>query len=159
MLGGPGAWNLVGIDRADQLRVPWFDETTSEDEFVTCAESHLDAVFGVDHDIIVNAVVEVSPPTWTPQTGAPPVLANRLTPSELERIAGQAQAPRYALVAIDSIIVCDEEEALLHAGEGTPMHSFSVGGGSHWDNDIDRTLDALGLKAPSMPDWFWFRTM
>lgn len=91
--------------------------------------------------------------------GARPVLANRLTPSELERIAGQAQAPRYALVAIDSILVCDEEEALLHAGEGTPMHSFGVGGGSHWDNDIDRTLDALGLKAPSMPDWFWFRTM
>ncbi|MEV6923987.1 hypothetical protein AB0M46_05665 [Dactylosporangium sp. NPDC051485] len=149
VLGGPGSWNLVGYSGAEQVRLPWFDETVPGHDFAAGAELQLDAEFGAEHGFTVSTVVDLSPAGWAPQTAAPPVPAGRLAVDEVERVRAGALAPRYALVLLETVVDCDDD----------PPPSMWITNGSQWDADLDQALNTLGLKVPGMGDWLWFRTM
>ncbi|GLH98833.1 hypothetical protein [Phytohabitans aurantiacus] len=168
-LGGPGNWNLVGFNPGDPLRVPWYDETDPTHDFPERAIAEItDALPAtVDRRRIrhnrearlpfwIDAAVDLSPPGWTREANAPPGPAYLLPPTSDVYALDRPTTPRYVLIIFDS---AQDIESADHAryndeDEQVQLRDHRI----DWDSLLDAALTELGLQAPGLPDWFWYRT-
>jgi hypothetical protein len=168
-LGGPGAWNLHRVNVGDELRTGWYDERNPLHDFAACAKAatraRLRGPAGGQVDVglpfAFMEALEVSPPGWTRETGAPPILSDRLPATSQLRSLDRVAVAQYVLVVGDSPLDRDEEEAAHYRDDDSfvvdPAFGLTGDPRLDWDAVLIAALTGLGLEPVGMPDWIWYR--
>lgn len=169
-LGGPGRWNLTGFSEGDQLIVPWYDERNPVHDFPeramheivtggrpTTADRKTLAARQDELPYMLDEAIELSPPEWVrgrdfamPYPDAPPLALDGPALSE------------YVLYIHDSWQETKPYELGNEYSDDVlayrpPGELASLDPRLDWDSLLDGALAELGLRAPRVPDWFWYR--
>lgn len=167
-LGGPGGWQLPGLQPADLLRTAWYDETNPTHQFVERARIRVEARLGLATPELSElpwtfaTAAEVSSDDWIPETSAPPPLSLQLSAGPQLRNVDRGAAEQYVLVISASQVDRDEQElsyydddddddvaGLAHSQTGAPC--------AEWDRTLLDALTMLGFEPDALPRWLWFR--
>ncbi|MEU8076011.1 hypothetical protein AB0B31_11215 [Catellatospora citrea] len=163
-LGGPGQWNLTGFSPGDQLRTAWYDEQNPTHDFAERATKEITgpastATGRVSHEpylpFTFDTAVELSPPGWTKEASAPPTPSYLLSPSLSGPALDEPAPSRFVLLINDSATVVEDLGYAPEHGLGDSDRIWDHR--IDWDSVLDAALAELGLQAPTMPDWFWYR--
>lgn len=100
--------------------------------------------------------IEVSPPGWTPETGARPSSSYSLPPGSELRSLDRVAVAQFVVIHGDSLFDRDAEDQAYHEGEDYDVDP-AIGGAGHWDRSLLDALTRLGLQPVGMPDSLWFR--
>jgi hypothetical protein len=168
-LGGPRAWNLHRFEPGDELRTVWYDETDPTHDFAACATAATMTKLGLPahgHPELAlpfafEEALEVSPPGWTRETGAPPQLGHNLPDDHALRSLDRVAVTQFVLVIADSLFDRDAESIAHHSGEDYDLDPavYSFGDPDlDWDDALIAALTTLGLEPVGVPDWLWFRS-
>lgn len=169
-LGGPGRWNFINFEPHDELRVPWYDERNPTHDFperalaeitgmtaTTTASRRMRSDREAALPFVIDEAAELSPPGWTREASAPPLSADLLSPTFAANTFDQPTSSRFVLFIgdsaeeVDSTASYDEDE---NYGDEPRLWDPRI----DWDSLLWAALAELGLAAPGMPDWFWYRS-
>ncbi|GAA0905124.1 hypothetical protein Vau01_066480 [Virgisporangium aurantiacum] len=168
-LGGPGAWNLHRVNVGDELRTGWYDERNPLHDFARAPRRQPLPVWagrsaGRPMSKLPFAFMEaldVSPPGWTREIGAPPILSHHLPATPELRSLDRVAVAQYVLVVGDSLLDRDEEEAAYYRDDDSfvldPALGLTGDPRLDWDGVLIAALTGLGLEPVGMPDWLWYR--
>ena len=165
-LGGPGGWQLPGLQPAGQLRTAWYDETNPTHQFVERAGIRVKARLGLATPELSElpwtfaTATEVSPDDWTPETSAPPPLSLQLPADSQLRDVDRALAEQFVLVISESQVDRDEQDLSYYDDDDDLAgfaHSQAGAPTAEWDRTLMDALTMLGFEPDGLPRWLWYR--
>jgi len=169
-LGGPGNWHLEGTAPGELLRLPWYDETDPTQDFVDAlaialASREPQSDPDAPTPLIVERVIDMSPPGWTREANAPPSPSAVLPPDSAMYDPEKRAHVRYVLIILDSVGDVDapedsDSEEVLELDDGVVIgfDGVVIDTDPDWDKLFYAALPELGVQVAGAPDWLWFRT-